>query len=147
MVEEDFDRTLADHVATRLVLYARRPGFQSQFTEALLAQKEDGDPFGAILARARSHLRTLDIPHLAKLAGLSERTLHRRSREQFGVTPAKLVTRLRVEHARLLLSTTSRSLKAIADESGFGNGERMRRTFERELGLRPREVRLLFGGR
>ena len=38
MVEEDHGRRLADSVAAHLVLYARRPGFQSQFTEALVAQ-------------------------------------------------------------------------------------------------------------
>jgi transcriptional regulator GlxA family with amidase domain len=145
MVEEDYDRALADRIAARLVLYARRPGFQSQFSEELLAQTQSGDPFGAIVARARTHLRVLDVSRLAKLAGLSARTLHRRCREQLGVTPAKLVTRLRVEHARMLLSTTKRPLKSIAHESGFSTNERMRRAFESELGIRPREVRLFFG--
>jgi transcriptional regulator GlxA family with amidase domain len=147
MVEEDFDRALADRIAAQLVLYARRPGFQSQFTEELLAQMKAGDPFGAIMARARSQLRALDVPRLAKLAGLSPRTLHRRCLEHLGITPARLVARLRVEHARMLLSTTDRPLKSIAYESGFSNNERMRRAFERELGVRPREVRLLFGER
>jgi transcriptional regulator GlxA family with amidase domain len=145
MVEEDHDRALADRVAARLVLYARRPGFQSQFTDVLLAQQETGDPFGAVLAHARGRLRDLDVDGLARLAGLSERTLHRRCQDVLGVTPAKLVQRLRVEQARTLLSTTSQSLKAIAHDCGFVSGERMRHAFERELGVGPREVRLLFG--
>jgi transcriptional regulator GlxA family with amidase domain len=147
MVESDHGRALADRVAARLVLYARRPGFQSQFSEALLAQTEAGDPLAAIVARARAQLRDLDVPRLATLAGLSGRTLHRRCQEQLGITPAKLVQRLRVEHARTLLATTVRPLKSIAYESGFSTGEQMRRAFERELGVRPREVRLLFGAR
>ncbi|MGH7439324.1 MAG: GlxA family transcriptional regulator [Polyangiaceae bacterium] len=147
MVEEDHDRQLADRVAARLVLYARRPGFQAQFTEALLAQTEKGDPFGAVVARARAQLRRLDVPQLARLAGLSWRTLHRRCQTALGTTPAKLIERLRVEHARTLLSTTNRSLKSVAYESGFATGERMSRAFARELGMQPREVRLLFGGR
>jgi transcriptional regulator GlxA family with amidase domain len=145
MVEEDFGRALADRVAARLVLYARRPGFQSQFSDALLAQLESGDPLGAVVARARGQLRSLDVTRLAKLAGLSERTLHRRCREHLRVTPAKLVERLRVEHARTLLATTTRSLKAIAGESGFAGADRMQCAFQRELGMRPRAVRLLFG--
>jgi len=40
------------------------------------------------------------VPRLAALAGLSGRTLHRRCQEHLGITPAKLVQRLRVEHAR-----------------------------------------------
>jgi len=144
MVEEDFGRDLADRVAARLVLYARRPGFQSQFSDALLAQEQAGDPLGGVIGRARSHLRSLDVPRLAKLAGLSGRTLHRRCRQFLRTTPAKLVERLRVDHARTLLSTTTRELKSIAYESGFSNAERMRSAFQRELGMRPREVRLLF---
>jgi transcriptional regulator GlxA family with amidase domain len=147
MVEEDHGRALADRVAARLVLYARRPGFQSQFSEALLAQADAGDPLAAIVARARGQLRDLDVPRLAELAGLSGRTLHRRCQEHLGITPAKLVERLRVEHARTLLTTTESPLKAIAYESGFTTAERMRRAFERELGVRPLEVRLLFGAR
>jgi transcriptional regulator GlxA family with amidase domain len=147
MVEEDFDRTLADHIAARAVLYARRPGFQSQFSETLLAQTKAGDPMGALVTRARTELRRLDIARLAKLAGLSERTLHRRCREHLGVTPAKLVERLRVEHARTLLATTTKPLKGVAHASGFSTGEPMRRAFERELGVGPREIRLLSGGR
>jgi transcriptional regulator GlxA family with amidase domain len=147
MVEDDYGQAIADRVAAQLVLYARRPGFQSQFSDALLAQTQAGDPLGAIIARARTELRSLDVPRLAKLAGLSGRTLHRRCREHLGTTPAKLVERLRVEHARTLLSTTARSLKSIAHESGFSTGERMRRAFQRELGMRPREIRLLFSAR
>jgi transcriptional regulator GlxA family with amidase domain len=147
MVEADHGRALADRVAARLVLYARRPGFQSQFSEALLAQAEAGDPLAAIVARARAQLGDLDVTRLAALAGLSGRTLHRRCQEHLGITPAKLVQRLRVEHARTLLATTARPLKSIAYESGFSTSERMRRAFERELGVGPREVRLLFGAR
>jgi transcriptional regulator GlxA family with amidase domain len=73
-----------------------------------------------------------------------KRTLHRRCQDVLGVTPAKLVEGLRVEHARTLLSTTTQSLKGIAYDSGFVSGERMRHAFERELGVGSRKVRLLF---
>jgi transcriptional regulator GlxA family with amidase domain len=145
MVEEDFDRTLADRIAARFVLYARRPGFQSQFSDALLAQAERGDPLGGLLGRARNQLRGLDVPRLAKLAGMSGRTLHRRCRDQLGTTPAKLVERLRVEYAKTLLTTTAHSLKRVAHDSGFATSARMRRAFERELGVGPSELRILSG--
>lgn len=145
MVEEDFDRALANRVAARLVLYARRPGFQSQFSEALLAQAEGSDPMGAMVRQARTDLRALDVVRLAKIAGMSGRTLHRRCREHLGTTPAKLVERLRVEHARTLLMTMSRSIKEVARESGFATSARMRRAFERELGVGPGDLRLLSG--
>ena len=51
MVEEDAGRVVADAIASRLVLYLRRPGFQSQFSEALLAQTERADPLAAAVGR------------------------------------------------------------------------------------------------
>jgi transcriptional regulator GlxA family with amidase domain len=147
MVEEDFDRALADRIAAALVLHARRPGFQSQISDVLIAQTEAGDPLGAVIARAKTRLRDLNVPRLAKLARLSERTLHRRCQSLLGITPAKLIERLRVEHARTLLATTTGPFKSIARESGFASGERMRRAFERELGVRPRDVRPPAGAR
>ena len=44
MVEGDLGRAAADAIAARLVLYVRRPGFQSQFSDALVAQTSSADP-------------------------------------------------------------------------------------------------------
>jgi transcriptional regulator GlxA family with amidase domain len=147
MVEEDHGAALADTVAAQLVLYARRPGFQSQFSDTLVAQRAKGDPLGPAVARARQQLARLDVPLLARLARLSERTLHRRCQQHLGLTPAKLIEKLRVEQARTLLTTTSRPAKSVASESGFHSPAQMRRAFSRELGVGPRETRLLFGSR
>src|SRR6185312_1424959 len=74
MIEEDHDRRVADTVAARLVLYARRPGFQSQFSDALVAQRAASDPLGPLVAWARANLRgPLDVERLARRAGLSVR--------------------------------------------------------------------------
>jgi transcriptional regulator GlxA family with amidase domain len=129
------------------VLYVRRPGFQSQFSEALVAQTTSSDPLGPAIAWARAHLDEADVESLARRAGLSVRTLHRRCLELLGTTPAKLVDRLRVEHARALLGSTTLSTKTLAAECGFGNATRMTRAFERELGMSPREYRALHTSR
>ena len=55
MVERDHGRRLADRVAGELVLYVRRPGFQSQFSDALVAQTSSSDPLGPSLAWARAN--------------------------------------------------------------------------------------------
>jgi transcriptional regulator GlxA family with amidase domain len=143
MVEEDLGRRLADAVAARLVLYARRPGFQSQFSEALVAETADADPLGPAIAWARANLARADSEGLARRAGLSLRTLHRRCLQHLGTTPAKLVDKLRVEQARALLARSPLPAKTLAARCGFGNATRMRRAFERELGISPREYRAL----
>lgn len=143
MVEDDLGRAVADDIAARLVLYMRRPGFQSQFSAALVAQTTGADALGPAIAWTRANLATADIDALARRAGLSVRTLHRRCLDQLATTPAKLIDKLRVEHARTLLATSDLSAKALAARCGFGNPTRMKRAFERELGIGPREYRVL----
>lgn len=145
MVEEDVGRRVADAIAAHLVLYARRPGHQTQFSDALVATLGASDPLNRALAWARGNLAAVTLDALARRAGMSMRTFHRRCLADLGTTPAKLVERLRVEHARLLLTTTERAAKEIAALAGFGDPARMRRAFDRCLGLGPRDVRLLFG--
>lgn len=143
IVEGDHGRKVIDELAADLVLYVRRPGFQAQFSAALVTQTASSDGLEAALAWAREHLDQTDVEELARRAGLSVRTLHRRCVECLGTTPAKLIDKLRVDCARMLLSTTDLSGKALAARCGFGNTTRMKRAFERELGIPPREYRLL----
>lgn len=146
IVEEDFGAAVADAIAARFVLYLRRPGFQSQFSEELVAQREASEPLADLLAWARMNLRSsLGATRLARRAGMSVRTFHRRCAEQLGTTPAKLVEALRVEMARTLLSTTGMGTKVIAAKAGFGSPARMARVFKRTLGIGPSEYAALHG--
>ncbi|MCB9645886.1 MAG: DJ-1/PfpI family protein [Deltaproteobacteria bacterium] len=144
MVEEDLGRAVADGVAARLVLYVRRPGFQSQFSDALVAQQAASDPLGPALGWARQHLQEVDVERLAQRAGLSVRTLHRRTEAHLGLTPAKLIEKLRVEAARTLLASTELAQKEVAWRCGFRDTARMQRALKRALGMDGRTVRVLF---
>jgi transcriptional regulator GlxA family with amidase domain len=145
MVEEDHGRQLADSVAAHLVLYVRRPGFQSQFSEALVAQTSSSDPLGPVVMWVRANLRApIDVAKLARCAGMSVRSLHRHCLEVIDTTPAKLVEKLRVEHARTLLTTTELGTKTIAARCGFGSAARMARAFDRTLGVAPTAYRMMF---
>lgn len=145
MVESDIGLAAAEQVAAQLVLYVRRPGFQSQFSGALTSQESDGETLGAAIRWARGHLRDLDVERFARRCGLSVRTLARRCEREVGTTPAKLIERLRVEYARSILCKSAPPAKRLALEAGFGSVARMRRAFARELGVSPRAYRLMFG--
>lgn len=147
MVEEDHGAKIADAIAAQAVLYARRPGFQSQFSQALVAQIDRSDPLGPSISWARRNLAELSVETFAKHAGLAVRTLHRRTDAVLGVTPAKLIERLRVEHARTLLSSTALPQKVVAGQAGFSGSAQMQRAFKRHLGVDAGAVRLLFGAR
>ncbi len=53
----------------------------------------------------------------------------------------------RLEAARRLLEDSTRHIDQIAMECGFGDEERMRVTFQRHLGVAPRDYRKRFARR
>ncbi|HEY1561558.1 MAG TPA: GlxA family transcriptional regulator [Caulobacteraceae bacterium] len=141
MVEEDLGRELARSVARAMVLYHRRSGGQSQHS-ALLELEPKSDRIQSALTYAKSNLKKpLTLDELADAARLSSRQFSRAFREETGQTPAKAVERLRVEAARLMLEEGRHTVETVAYEIGFGDRERMRRAFLRNIGLPPQAVR------
>ena len=81
---------------------------------------------------------------MARRFAMSPRNFARVFRREFGVTPGKYVERARVERARACLEAGGRALEDVAVSCGFGNEERMRKTFLRHLRVLPREYRRCF---
>lgn len=145
MIEEDFGRTAALEVARENVMFMMRPGGQSQFSRTLISQAHDQGRLGALIAWMRENLeRNLTVSVLAAKACMTERTLARAFLAETGESPARYVERLRVDHARTLLSGTEHLAETIAVKSGFGGLERMRRAFKKHLGVSPSDFRARF---
>jgi transcriptional regulator GlxA family with amidase domain len=145
LVEEDHGRTLALEVARQLVLFLKRPGGQRQFSTVLEAQSAPDGAIGAVSKWLVDHLdEDLRVEQLAHRAAMSPRNFARVFVRELGTTPAKFIERARVERARLALERGDRGIETIAYECGFGNAERMRRTFRRHLGVVPQHYRRFF---
>jgi transcriptional regulator GlxA family with amidase domain len=141
MIANDLDAAIAGEVAKRLILYARRPGYQSQFSPVLQAQVKGDSPFADLIGWIQANLDApLDVPALADRAGLSERTFHRRFVAATGLTPARFVETARLDAARLLLSR-GLSLKTVAAKVGLFPATRLSQAFERRFGVAPRLFR------
>jgi transcriptional regulator GlxA family with amidase domain len=141
MVGRDLDAALADQVAKWMVLYARRPGYQSQFSPLLRAQAKADNPFAELIDWLQSNLNLpLDVPGIAARARLSERNFHRKFLAATGETPAHFIETLRLDAARILLSR-GLSLKAIAAQVGLSPASRLSAAFERRFGVKPRLFR------
>lgn len=141
LVEEDHGRELAASIAKGMVLPQRRAGGQSQHS-ALLELDAQSDRIQATLAYARRHLRNpLTIAELASVACISSRQFSRAFRAETGRSPAQAIAQLRLEQARILVEQGSQTLDSIARETGFGDGERMRRSFVRAVGVAPADLR------
>jgi transcriptional regulator GlxA family with amidase domain len=141
MIAEDLGEAVAKRTAQQLVVYYRRPGGQSQFSELL----DFGRPemrFAPLLSWARERLgQPLAVERLAEQAAMSPRHFARAFAAETGITPAKAIERLRVETARARVEAGSESIDMIAVKVGFGDPERMRRAFLRAFGQPPQALR------
>jgi len=141
MIAEDHGPDVARSVARQLVVYAQRPGGQTQHS-ALLDLAPADTPFAALNSWIRAHLcDDLSVAALAARSHMSPRNFARSYTAVTGVTPAKAVERLRVEAARTAIESGTSSLHDVAAQAGFGDLERMRRSFVRMFGAPPSSLR------
>ena len=141
MVAEDHGEEVVQKTARQLVLYHRRSGGQSQFSQ-LLELKAPSGRFGPLLTWAREHLdERLTVDDLAERAGMSSRHFARAFIAETGTTPSKAIERLRIEVARARVQSTSEAIERVAETTGFGDPERMRRAFIRTFGQPPQSLR------
>jgi len=142
LIEEDLGETVARQTAQQLVVYYRRPGGQSQFSALLEMERADGR-FAGLLDYVRSDLsKEHSVADLAGHACMSPRHFSRAFTAETGIAPAKAVARLRAETARAALESGARSIQEVARSCGFGDPERMRRTFRRIFGSPPASLKL-----
>jgi transcriptional regulator GlxA family with amidase domain len=148
-IRQDLGARVALTVAKKMVVFLQRPGGQAQFSAPLIAQcpkTSDNGIFAELMAHVVGNL-TSDLSNaaLAQKANMSPRSFARAFSERpDGLTPAKLVELARLEAACLALSNTDDLIKKIADENGFGDEERMRRAFIRQLAVTPNDYRARF---
>jgi AraC-like DNA-binding protein len=84
---------------------------------------------------------SLKVEELAALARLSEYQFGRRIKALFGITPAQLVIKTRLDAARRLLTESGEPVAAIALECGYCDQSAFTRQFKAAVGLTPLEYR------
>lgn len=146
MVEEDHGPELALTIARYLVLYLRRPGNQSQFSNLLGQQLSSKKPILELQLWIAEHLQeNLNVDRLSSRLAMSPRNFARVFHLETGCTPARYIEKLRVESGRRFLEETRFSLDEIAEKCGFGSADTMRKAFLRHLDTSPSYYRNLFG--
>jgi AraC-like DNA-binding protein len=89
----------------------------------------------------RDYARPLDVPALARVAGVSPSHFIRVFRATFGETPHRYLQRRRVERAMALLRETDRSVTDVCLAVGFASLGTFSRTFRAVVGESPRGYR------
>jgi transcriptional regulator GlxA family with amidase domain len=132
LVEQDQGPAVALKIARDLVMFARRPGGQSQFSSVLAAQSSARRPIEDLHGWILDHLTgDLSVEALAHQCGMSPRHFARVFTAEKGVTPARFVEQARVDAARMLIDGSGYGMKEAAARAGFGSADSMRRAFSR----------------
>ncbi len=145
LVAEDWGRAVALDVARDKVLFMMRGGGQSQFSSQLLAQTAETPKLQHLLEWVCDNLNAdLSVNGLAGRVAMSPRNFIRVFAREIGATPGRFVECARIDAARRRLEESPDSLERIAERCGFGSAERMRRAFQRQLGVSPHSYRERF---
>lgn len=146
LIEEDLGREVALAVARTLVVFPRRPGGQSQFSGYIKWREVRSRPdIQELQIWMLGHPgEDLSVQALADRLGMSPRNFARLFRSETGETPALFAERARADAARIKLEQSMVPVEIIAEECGFGNAERMRRTFQRLFKVSPHDYRERF---
>lgn len=122
-----------DHARPPLHVQPRRP-----------LVEDYADPrINAVLINMERNLDgRLTIKDIAAGLGLSRRQLERVFMEKAGMSPAQAYLRVRLSHAKSMVTQTRASMLDVALEVGFENASHFSRVFKRVYGKTPSAVRL-----
>jgi LacI family transcriptional regulator len=85
--------------------------------------------------------RPLRVGQVAAAVGLSRRVFEQRFRRALHRSPKEEMLRVRIERAKMLLSTSDLAVSLVARKSGFSSPEYFARAFRRQTGTTPRTYR------
>jgi len=130
LVRSDFGVDIANRVAQRLVIPAHRDGDQAQLVARPLPSSEQ-NAIARLMDWVRENLRAEhSVESMAARANMGARTFQRRFKEGTGSTPLAWLVKERIQLAEHILETRpALGVEAVADLSGLGSPESLRRHF------------------
>ena len=142
ILERDCGPRLAAAVAREMVLTVRRPGTQEQLSAFLTGRNHLFAEVHAVQDWLSEHPgETYTLDSLARIAGVSTRTLTRQFRAATGRSVKEYATSLRLERARSLLDDPTLTVDDVASRCGFADGRHLRRLWREAYGAAPSQTR------
>lgn len=139
LLERDGGPVLASSVAREMVVYMRRDGDHAQESVYLDYQTHLNPGVHVVQQHLVAHPESADrLSELARMAGMSERTLTRTFRLATGISVRAYRERLRLERARDLMRNPTMTMDAIASACGYADARQLRRLWTARRGKSPR---------
>ncbi|MFY3139280.1 GlxA family transcriptional regulator [Achromobacter xylosoxidans] len=144
MVSRHCGPRVASEVARDMVVYQRRAGTDSALSPWLEHRNHMHPGVHRVQdAVVRNPAGPWSAQSLAEQAHTSSRHLTRLFREHAGCTPMDYLYQIRVALARDLLRETRLNLEVVAEKSGFGSAQHLRRVWRRFQPQTPSMARAL----
>ncbi|WP_458071200.1 GlxA family transcriptional regulator [Rhodanobacter sp. BL-MT-08] len=145
LIADDLGEAVSIACARQLVVHYRRAGDQAQFSEPLQWQQQSAGKLGELLTWMLANPQSdHSVAALSERAATSPRHLTRRFMQAVGEPPARFAERIRLDHARKLLTQGLR-IDAISRAVGFRSADAFRRAFERRFSVSPSTYCQRFG--
>lgn len=145
-----------DHNPDRVGWHAAAILNQVLMGQSLPCDVQHIDPSGVRLGESTSRVSSMDpiienavakvrknpklavsIAEIARDAGVSRRALEVRFNKVLGRSPGNEIRRIRLDHARILLATTSIPIGEVAHECGFRSTDTFSKAFASQFGSTP----------
>ena len=134
---------LAAEVADQVLYPAPRDAAQSQREVPTGEQTTLPQVLRQAIALMEANVeRAMRIPELAGTLGLSQRKMERLFNKHLSCSAVAFYRRVRLQHARALLTQTDMSVLDICIACGFSSSSYFSKSYVEQFGLRPREHRL-----
>ncbi|MDQ0058583.1 AraC family transcriptional regulator [Paenibacillus harenae] len=143
MVECKSQQTIASRLREKAVLLELVALYLEDVPVRVLQHRsEEISRLHIIQQYVASHLgASITVEHMAEAVHLHPNYFIAYFKKHLGVPPMKYVNLKRAERAKLLLTTTSLSIKEIADQTGFQDTSHFTKFFRKETSLSPTEYR------
>jgi len=111
---------------------------RKQLAKELLSSAKDEDFRRSLLEVMESRMEGgFDLEELARSIGMSPSSLSHKTKEAFNLSPAKLLSLLKIDKAQSMILSTSLSLKEISRLLGFKNQYHFSKVFKERTGQSP----------
>ena len=133
---------LASEVADQVMHYPIREAGAAQRQTLGGATKNIHPQVKAAIALIEAHLEEpLSVPEIAAELGVSQRQLERLFRRYMGCSTVRFSQLLRLQYARVLLTSTRLSIREVSAASGFNSMSYFSQAFAKCFGRKPSEYR------
>ena len=142
MIRQDYGETLIGEISDNILHHPIRPGAALQRKGPGCGKDRLPAVVDATIGLISANLsEPPSVPEIARSVGISQRQLERRFKQAMGCSVVQFGLVLRLQHARVLLISTTLGVREISAASGFNSLSHFAYAFRNCFGRRPSEYR------